>query len=164
MTAIVCNTGPIIALSGIQRLDILKNLYKTIYLPEAVHYEILNGGKYFRGLNEYLKTDGIKVLKLHQPGDPLLATVLDNGEASVIQLARETGIHKILMDERKGRRIARDVYGLHVMGTARLLVDAKEALLVSSVKELLYQMRDTGYWIHENIIEAAVKAAKEHGH
>lgn len=161
MTAIVCNTGPLIALAGIQRLDIIRNLYESIYLPEAVHDEILHGGRHFRGLEAYRKVDWIKISKLQQPGDPLLSTVLDNGEASVIQLAREIGVHKILMDERKGRRVARDVYGLHVMGTARLLIDAKEALIISNVKELLQQMRDAGYWIHDKIMEAAIKAAKE---
>ena len=87
--------------------------------------------------------------------------MLDTGEASVIQLAREIGVYKILMDERKGRRVARDVYGLQVIGTVRLLNDAKQAHLVASVKEPLQQMRAAGYWIHDKIIAAAIKAAKE---
>jgi predicted nucleic acid-binding protein len=150
-----------IALAGIQRLDILKSLYESIYLPQAVHDEILLGGRHFTGLEEYRKINWIKISKLQQPGDPLLATVLDTGEASVIQLAREIGVHKILMDERKGRRVARDVYGLQVIGTARLLTEAKEAHLISSVKEMLQQMKSAGYWIHDKIIEAAIKAVKE---
>lgn len=161
MTAIVCNTGPIIALASIQKLDILKNLYDSIYLPEAVNDEILRGGPHFTGLDEYRKAGWIKISKLQQSEDTLLATVLDTGEASVIQLAREIGVYKILMDERKGRRVARDVYGLQVIGTARLLTNAKQAHLVSSVKELLQQMRAAGYWIHEKIIAATIKAAKE---
>jgi predicted nucleic acid-binding protein len=35
MTAIVCNTGPMIALAGIERLDILRGLYESVYLPQA---------------------------------------------------------------------------------------------------------------------------------
>ena len=66
-----------------------------------------------------------------------------------------------MMDERKGRRVAREVYGLDVMGTARLLTDAKEAQLVPSVGELLRQMRGAGYWIHDTIMEAAMRAARE---
>jgi len=31
MTAIVCNTGPLIALAGIQRLDIMRNLYDNLF-------------------------------------------------------------------------------------------------------------------------------------
>ena len=91
----------------------------------------------------------------------MLATVLDVGEASVIQRARELGVPKVLMDERKGRRVAREVYGLDVMGTARLPADAKEAQLVPNGGELLQQMRGAGYWIHDRIMEAAMRAAKE---
>jgi predicted nucleic acid-binding protein len=42
-----------------------------------------------------------------------------------------------------------------------LLTDAKEAHLVSSVGELLQQMRGAGYWIHDKIMEAAMRAAEE---
>jgi predicted nucleic acid-binding protein len=44
---------------------------------------------------------------------------------------------------------------------AESLTDAKEAQLVPSVGELLQQMRGAGYWIHDTIVEAAMRAAKE---
>ncbi len=49
--------------------------------------------------------------------DPLLAVELDTGEASVIQTARNLGINLVFMDEQKGRRLARRVYGLQTIGT-----------------------------------------------
>ena len=143
------------------RPDTLRGLYESVYLPQAMHDEILRGGRRFTGLDAYRQADWFTVSALRQPGDPLLAAVLDVGEASVIQLAREIGVPRVLMDERKGRRVAREVYGLDVMGTARLLTDAKEAHLVANVGELLQQMRGAGYWIHSRIMEAAMKAAKE---
>lgn len=69
------------------------------------------------------------------------------------------GIERILMDERKGRRIARDIYGLNVTGTVRLLTDAKKAGLISSVSGALQETRDTGYWIHDKIVQAALREA-----
>lgn len=51
------------------------------------------------------------------PLDPLLATILDPGEASVLQIAREHGVSGVLMDERRGRRVAMDVFGFEVAGT-----------------------------------------------
>ena len=36
MSSIVCNTGPIIALTGIRKLDIMKSLYDTVYLPDVI--------------------------------------------------------------------------------------------------------------------------------
>ena len=40
---LVSNTGPIIALSLIDRLDILRDLFEQIIIPEEVHMEILFG-------------------------------------------------------------------------------------------------------------------------
>lgn len=65
------------------------------------------------------------------------------------------------MDERKGRRIARDIYGLIVTGTVRLLTDAKKAGLINSLSDVLQDIRSSGYWIHEKIIQVAVKEAGE---
>lgn len=86
-----------------------------------------------------------------------MAKFLDEGEASVIHLARELGIGKILMDERKGRRIARDIYGLTVTGTVRLLIDAKNAGFINHLTDVLQDMKSSGYWIHDKIMHAAVK-------
>ena len=161
METIICNTGPLIALAGIRRLDILKNLYTTIIVPIAVHQELLNGGKFLTGLDEYRKADWLRKTELKQPGDPLLSTVLDEGESSVIHLALELGISNILMDERKGRRIAREIYGMKVTGTARIFVEAKKANLINSVKENLQEVCDNGYWIHDKIIQKTLKEAGE---
>ncbi len=57
--------------------------------------------------------------------EPLLETLVDKGEASVIHLVREKGADFVLIDERKARKIARKIYGLNVVGSARILVEAK---------------------------------------
>ncbi|MGD0091374.1 MAG: DUF3368 domain-containing protein [Planctomycetota bacterium] len=86
---------------------------------------------------------------------------MDAGEAAVIELALERHAAFILMDERKGRKIAREVYGLQVMGTARLLVEAKHRGVQINLAETLKGMRACGYWIHDDIVAFALKAAGE---
>lgn len=161
METIISNTGPIIALAGIHKLNLLQSFYKTIIIPEPVHIEIMAGGKSFTGLEEYKKATWLDVRKLGQKPEPLLAKFLDEGEASVIHLARELGIGKIFMDERKGRRIARDIYGLTVTGTVRLLIDAKNAGFINHLTDVLQDMKSSGYWIHDKIMHAAIKEAGE---
>jgi len=161
MANIISNTGPLIALSGVSQLDLLKCLFKNIAVPEPVHHEILAGGRYFIGVAEYRKAKWIEVIEIDTDIDPLLSTILDMGEASVIHTARNTNTQKILMDERKGRKIARDVYGLEVMGTARVLVEARKAGLIPNVKQLFLEMRQAGYWIHDKIINAALHEVSE---
>ena len=40
MREVVVNSSPLIALSGLHRLDVLQGLYGEIYIPEAVYEEI----------------------------------------------------------------------------------------------------------------------------
>jgi predicted nucleic acid-binding protein len=53
------------------------------------------------------------------------------------------------------------VYGLRVIGTVRVLLDAKSAGVVPSVADTLQAMRSRGYWLSERIVEAATRAAGE---
>ncbi|SPD73257.1 conserved hypothetical protein [uncultured Desulfobacterium sp.] len=124
---LVSDTGPIIALSSIDRLEILKMIFDEVSLPETVHHEIMQGGKSFTGLESYRKATWIKVQSPASPIEPLLGTLLDRGEASVIHLAREKESDFVLIDERKARKIARKIYGLHVVGSAMKYVVAGEA-------------------------------------
>jgi predicted nucleic acid-binding protein len=158
---LICNTGPLVALSMIDRIDILRRLFKLVAVPEAVHKEILEGGPINAGLSNYRKAKWIKVMTLSNPTDPLLKTSLDAGEAAVIELAREMNADLVLIDERKARKIARTIYGLHVVGSARVLVEAKRRGLLDNVGGALQAMRDGGYRLGDSIVDVALKQAGE---
>jgi len=158
---LICNTGPLVALSMIDRIDILQHLFELVAVPEAVHKEILEGGPINAGLSNYQKAKWIKVMTLSNPIDPLLSTSLDAGEAAVIGLARELNANLVLVDERKARKIARTIYGLHVIGSARVLVEAKRRGLIDNVGAALQAMRDGGYRLGDSIVTVALKQAGE---
>ena len=158
---LISNTGPIIALSIIENLDILEKIFDEVIVPEAVHDEIKQGGKDAAGLASYHKATWIRVQALETPVEPLLETLLDKGEAAVIHLVLEKGADFVLIDERKARKIARNIYGMRVVGSARILVEAKNRGLISNVRGALEDMRKGGYWIHDDIVKAALKQAGE---
>ena len=159
--ALVSNTGPLVALAVIDRLDLLHCLFDEVIVPEAVHFELLEGGAKQAGVAAYRQAHWIKSRKLTEPHDPLLGSVLDTGEASVIQLARERNIDCVLIDERKGRQIAREIYGLQVIGSARVLVEAKRQGYLDNVEKAIIAMRQHAYWLHENIVAVILKKAGE---
>ncbi len=158
---VVSNTGPMIALAMIDRLEILRSIFEEILVPEAVHNEILEGGKSGIGIQAYQSASWIQRLSLARPMEALLGSSLGEGEAAVIQLARETDAYYALIDDRKARKIARGVYELNVIGSAGILVEAKKRGLIKDVGKELTRMKDRGYWIHESIILAAIKVAGE---
>jgi predicted nucleic acid-binding protein len=60
-----------------------------------------------------------------------------------------------------GRKGIRDIYGLQVIGTARIMVDAKHNGLLAEVAPCFEQLPQQGYWIHDSIIQAALKETRE---
>ena len=94
------------------------------------------------------------------PPDAFLTAELDAGEASVIALANELKI-AVLMDERKGRRIASLAYGLPVIGTGRLLIEAKERGFLGAIRPLMEQMRAGGYYLSDRLFQALCREAGE---
>jgi len=93
--------------------------------------------------------------------DPLLSTVLDKGEAAVITLAQASSADIVLIDESKARKIARTIYGLRVIGSARVLVEAKRHGMLDNVAAALQAMREYGYWIDDAIARYALREAGE---
>lgn len=155
---LVSNTGPLIALSLVKRIEILSKLYKQVMIPVEVRNELVASQHEARRL---ILPPWVQTRKLPNDPDPLLAATLDKGEAAVIHLARHVTADEVLLDERKGRKVARAVYGLNVVGTAGILVLAKQVGLIDNVRCLLQEMKSQGYWIHEDIVSAAVSAVDE---
>jgi len=125
-----------------------------------VQQEILHGGMARPGMAELGTVDWIEVLPAAP--DPVLIAMLDSGEAAVLTLARSLGISHVLIDERKGRKIARTILGLTVSGTARLLVDAARAGLIVSARGELETLRVAGYWLGDNILAWAEAMEVQH--
>ena len=100
-------------------------------------------------------------MPLKEKRDELLESLLDTGEAAVISLAREQKAVLVLIDERKARKIARDIYGLQPIGTTRILVEAKRKKLLPEIASQFQKLRQEGYWIHESIVQTALREVGE---
>jgi predicted nucleic acid-binding protein len=154
----ICNTGPLIALSKIQRIDLLSDVFAEILIPQAVFTELEHGRK--KGLVGAVPASA-KIIASNNPPNPVLVAQLDFGEASVIQLAVETPHSEILIDERRARRIATGVYALSVLGTGGLLLRAKKRGLITEIKPLLVGLRDEGYYLGDELVQGLLHAAAE---
>lgn len=84
---------------------------------------------------------------------------LDGGEIAAIHMAAELRC-PILMDERLGRQAARRK-GLTIIGSAGLLLAAKQRGLISAVAPVLAQWREAGYFLSASVTEAVLKRAGE---
>lgn len=158
--AIVCNSGPLIALAGIGQLALLEGLYGRVLISPTVHLE-LTGSQRFRSESRLFDVAWLHILPLAVPPDPLVVAELDRGEAEMLALALQTNAQRVLIDERKGRRIASLVYHLPVIGTGGILLSAKRAGLAQKVRPLMEAMQQNGYFLSRQLVEGICQAAGE---
>lgn len=158
---VVCNSGPLIALSMVGCLDLLEKLYRRVLLPEAVFREVVESGAGRVGARQVAMAPWLERIRSSSPPEPLLANELGPGEAEVIATAYRLKARLTLIDERRARRIAEQAYGLRVKGSAGILVAAKHAGLVRRVKPLLEAMSSQGYFLSSRLMARACREAGE---
>lgn len=157
----VINAGPLVALSLIDQLHLLPKLFTECWVPQTVFDEVAVAGIGKPGAASLNSADWLARVRASPQPDPLLVMQLDAGEAEVISLARQISPCWALIDERRGRRIAQEVYGLAVKGTAGILVEAKRRGFVSEVRPMLLALKGAGYFMAESVIDRACSAAGE---
>jgi len=159
----VINSGPLIALSLAGRLDLLSALFHEFWIPETVYREVTVAGIGRPGSDLLSAPQWVTHVCSSPEPDPLLVAELDAGEAAVIALARTRAPCLAVIDERRGRQVARNVYGLPVKGTAGLLVEAgRRGILDKDLRSTLLDLKRAGYYLSDAIIEGACKAVQEY--
>ena len=157
MKLIVSDTTSLIVLEGLQSLGLLCSLFERVVIPEAVLSELEVGSPMVRKkLREAACFEIVKLDESEQLAS--LNILLDRGEAEAITLALERKL-AILIDERKGRQIAKQLK-LTVTGFAGILILAvrKEVLSAEAAQKLLDQAIENGFRLSEKLY-AQVSAA-----
>ena len=158
---IVCNAGPLIALSIVGHLGLLEKLYRRILVPDAVIQEVVGAGAGRFGAEELEAASWIERVVTGVLPEPLLTMELGRGEAAVISTAHQLKARLVLIDERRARRVAEHAYGLRVKGSAGILISAKRAGLIPRVRPLLESMSREGYFLSARLIGRALEEAEE---
>lgn len=163
MNIVVSDAGPLIGLSRINLLTVLRKLFGSLVIPPAVSKELgISSRK--PGSNriaDALNSGWIKtcVLKHKERTKGLLALV-DSGEAEAIQLALEQNNPILLIDDKKGRNVAMRL-GLRIVGTGGILVAAKRAGHIEAVSPILEALSESGYRLSSGLCERIKEMAQE---
>lgn len=155
---VVSNSTPIISLSCIGNIGILKSIFGDIYIPNAVYYEIKSKNTY-----GYKEIDDPFFIRRTIHGTQYLGFLLndlDKGEAEAIILSKELKADYLIIDERFGLSIAQK-NGVSCLGTLSILKIAKEKGFVSKVKPLLDEMIRKGRWYSSKIYDEFLKSINE---
>ena len=152
---VISDTTPIISLLKIQQLELLNMLFGGVLIPGVVYDELVSNPRFQDEADivmssPYIKrvtVAGIESVRLLQR-----ATGLDRGESEAIIYTDEAGADLLLMDEAKGRLVARQM-GIKVMGTLGILLESynKGILTKEEIISCLDTMRITGRRIGEEL-------------
>lgn len=160
---VVADAGPLIALARVDRLGLLRALYGRVCIPPAVRDELQPNSERpgAQRLQQALHESWLEVRTLSETSDrTLLTLVLDIGEVEAILLAEQVSCRFLLIDDRKGRRIARQ-RGLPVVGMAGVLLAAKTRQLLPEVQPVLDELSAVGYRLSPALIERVLALAGE---
>ena len=159
---VVSDTSVIYGLFVIEKLELLERLYNKIVIPEAVYEELLKFKSYSSKVSALKNLKWIKVAKPTNL-DLLIALRkdLDIGEAEAITLAKELYVDFLLIDEIKGRKIAKQM-GLKIIGLLGILTQAKNEGLVRSVKQLMDELKiKANFWISSKLYNKVLEITNE---
>lgn len=157
---IISNSGPLIALAGINRLDLLSTLYGDIIVPPTVADEIRAGGRHQRDPDIVDVHPWIKIVPITSTLPVALPFILGRGETEVMALALADPTRMILIDDYRARRTVEALH-LTATGTAGVLVRSKHQGLVAAITPLILQMKANGYYISDQVLAAAQCRAGE---
>ncbi len=148
--AIISDTSCLILLDKIGELEILNKLFGTVLTTAEVANEF--GGT----LPSWIE--------LKQPKDKnylsIIEASVDIGEASAIALALEMDNCLLIIDDLKGRKFASQI-GITIIGTMGIIVDAKLAGIIPSVKPILAKIRSTNFRITQQLESIILNKAEE---
>jgi len=156
---ISADASPLIAFAILGELRLLSRIFADLYIPQAVFDEICVPGK--PHCEELRTFSGNRVRAVQNVvAVRLLTNQLDLGEAEAIVLALENGIDNVLVDDPRGRQVAR-ANGLYPVGTIGVLLQAKGAGHIPEVKSSLDTLIANRYRIGRGLYEEALRLADE---
>ncbi|NER48974.1 MAG: DUF3368 domain-containing protein [Symploca sp. SIO1A3] len=158
---VVSDTTPISELTKVGYLNLLRDLFGQVVIPQQVYIELMRGHHPAAIIVQRLDWLEIReVGNTHQLKVLQLKSNLDLGEVAAIILAEELEANHLLIDERAARRVAL-TRQLPVIGTVGILVLAKQRGLIDNVKTILDAMITNGTRIGERLYKQALLLAQE---
>jgi len=160
---VVSNTTPIIALAKINKLEILEYLFGRIYISEGVYKELISNKKFIFEIEQITKSSFIITKEVkNRLAVELVQKMhgLNIGESESIILFKELGGDLLIMDEKKGRKVASSL-DIKLTGTLGILLKAKQEGIIIELKPILEKLIESNIRISHELYKEILKSANE---
>ena len=141
---VISDTIPILSLLKAGQLKVLEKLYQTVIIPEAVYNELINNDDYEEEREAIKRCSFLSVEKVSNVESVRIlrdVTGLDAGESESLVLYGEKNADLLLIDEHKGRSVAKKLSVEHIGTVGILMLAFDEGILTAEeVREALRVM------------------------
>ena len=160
-SVVVADTGPLIAFAYLDLYALFPRVLGEVLVPEAVMKElhIDSDRPDVVCIQTALKRQWLRVKEMALPVENDFPLSLGPGEQAAVQLASEMKC-PVLMDDKLARRFA-TAQGLIVIGTAGVLLKAKQMGELAEVIPLLRHLQVKGYYFSPALMERVGRIAGE---
>jgi predicted nucleic acid-binding protein len=146
---VVADTSPFVVLVAIGHVDVLPTLFKEVFIPPAVASELASSRRP-QEVRDFIATPPAW-LHILAPSSTGTISGLGAGETAAILLAAEVQAGRLIIDEYRGRKAAKD-RGLRVVGTIGVLELAAEIGLID-LKGAFERVKQTDFWISHKLLD-----------
>jgi len=144
---VIADASCLIALDNIDHLYLLQRLFLNIHITEIIADE------FGSSLPDWFLIHQISNLKE-------LDLVLDPGEASALTLVLSFENALVIIDEKKGRKVAIEL-GLTITGTLKILLLAKQKDIIPAIKPVIGLLEAKSFRFSKSIITELLLLANE---
>ena len=162
MKEVIADAGPLIALARIGKLHLLRELYGEVHIPLQVLAElrVSENRPGAKNLTAALDAGWLRAAPEVFTAEEVSQLPLDPGEAQAILIAERRHLRFLLMDEHRGRQLAKQ-HGLAVVGLGGVLLIAKQTGCIDAVAPLLDQLQSVGYRLSKTLCQEILRRAEE---
>jgi predicted nucleic acid-binding protein len=144
---VISNSSPLIALSRVGRLNILREMFGKIHIPEAVYRETVLQGSYHSQKRDIQKAVDERFVIVGKPKTSRsFRRTIDLGERGVLNLAFDMKADILLIDDKKARNEAKEL-GFRIAKTSALLRRAEKMNLIASYDDILSELEKSGIYL-----------------
>lgn len=152
---LIANCSPIIFLAKLNSLELLAK--DEIHIPLEVKNELLKKDSVEKDkISRFFSEKNVSIVNVQKTRN--FSLILGKGEMSVINLALEKKVVDVLIDERRGRSLAR-VHKLKPHGTLWIILRAYKNKVINKqqARELIYELPSTGFRANQELLFQTLK-------
>jgi uncharacterized protein len=155
---LVADASALIALATCKSLVLLDSLFGSVLVPEQVFIEVITDDKPMAAtLRVYLQH---KVRSVDMQNYVYLDAFADAGETAAMLLYKQLNADYLLIDDKRGRKVAA-INRIATVGSMGVLLRAKQLGLIAAVAPLLDLLNDSPVFIGRELQATVLELAGE---